>query len=388
MTLILGLSDAGLQVPRTADYIVEIRDRFRAETGLDVAWDADLMLGSLTAIMAQLLGDQAEVLQAVYDSWDVNAARGVQASNIAALVGVIRHRATKGQVILTLGGDPGTIITEGKLVEGGGLDGRARWILISDVTIGATRTVEVVAEAENAGQVVGLEDVIDKIVTPVPGWETVTNVNSASAGLPAEGDPALRVRRAQSIQVAAGDSLGSIRGKLLELSYVQAAAIIDNPDNEDKVVEGIGLLAHSFLPVILPDTLTTEQQREILRILYDNTPPASRSSGTDVVGTITGGDGFEKLMSFDYGIELQANIVVNLTMSPGYSVADAGPALRKLVEEHEATLLLGQDLLNLKIAAFASTIPGVIGMVALINGNPNLTATAVEKIVPGTWLAT
>ena len=135
MALVLGLSDAGLQVPRLAEYLDEIRALYNAETGIDVDWDNDLILGSLTAIMAQLLDQQAEALQAVYDAFDVNAASGVQLANLARLVGVNRRAATSGQVTLTLGGDPGTIVTEGKIAEGGGEDGRARWVILSLIHI-------------------------------------------------------------------------------------------------------------------------------------------------------------------------------------------------------------------------------------------------------------
>src|SRR3990172_1942400 len=90
MALTLGLSDAGLQVPRLAEYLTEIRDTYRANTGLDVDWDSDLVLGQFSAIMAQLLDQQAEGLQAVYDAFDLNGSSGVQLSNIARLVGVTR----------------------------------------------------------------------------------------------------------------------------------------------------------------------------------------------------------------------------------------------------------------------------------------------------------
>lgn len=384
---VLGLSDAGLVVPRTAEYLEVIRDTYRAETGLDVDFDNDLILGVLTAIMAQLLDQQAEGLQAVYDAFDLNGASGVQLSNLALLVGVPRRAATAGQVTLTLGGDAGTVVTEGKIAEGGGADGRARWVTTEDVTIGGGGTVDVVARAELAGRFQALAGEVDKIVTPVPGWSTVTNAANASSGLDAETDDELRVRRAQSIQLSAGLNIASIRAKVLALDYIQSAAVIDNPDNEDKVVEGISMLAHSYLLVVLPDTLTVDQQEEVLQLLYDNTPVGTRTSGTDVVGTITGEDGFEKGVAFDYALEVPANIVVDLTMATGFSVADAGPAMQALVEAHIALLLIGEPLLNLRLAAIAATIPGVIGMTATINGLANLQVSAAEKVTVGTWSA-
>jgi hypothetical protein len=131
---------------------------------------------------------------------------------------------------------------------------------------------------------VALAGEIDQIVTPVSGWTGVTNVADASAGRDAETDDQLRVRRAQSIQLSAGVSIGSIRSKVLALEYVESAAVIDNPDNHIAIVEGVSLPGNSFLVILSPDTLTTEQQAEVMRLLYDNTPIGVRTAGTDVVG--------------------------------------------------------------------------------------------------------
>lgn len=385
-----GLSDAGLVVPRLADFLELIRDDYEAATELDIDWDADLVLGSLTAIVSQRLDQLSEALQAVYDGTDERAATGVQLSNLAQLVGVTRKVATRGQATLTLTGTPGTIVTEGKIAEGGGSDGRARWVISEDVTIGVGGTVDVVAVAEQPGRILALglpNPEITRIVTPVPGWTSVTNAAAASAGLDAETDAALRVRRAQSILRSAGIGLAAIRSKLLALSYVEGAAVLDNPDNEGKVIEGIAMPAHSVLAVVLPATLTSDQQAEILRVLYTSTAPGTRFAGTDVTGTVTGADGFEKDVSFDLGTEVPANIVVSYTMATGYSVADASAAHQRLVEDYEATLGLGDPLTQLAIAALAFGIPGVLGMTAEINGSPNLQATVTEKIVAGSWTA-
>jgi hypothetical protein len=385
VTLELGLSDAGLVVPRTADYLDEVRAQFVSRTGLDVDWEDDLVLGELTAIMAQLLGDQAELLQAVYDSWSLNGASGVQLANLAQLVGVTRKRATKGQVTLRLSGTPGTVVTQGKMAAGGGLDGLSRWVLIEDVTIGAGGTVDTVAQADEAGRVLALAGQIAVIATPVPGWASVTNLEAASPGADSETDTQLRIRRSQSLQLGAGNGLAAIRSKLLDLEFIQQAAVFDNPDGEAAVVEGVSMPAHSYLAIVLPDTLTSDQQATVARLLYDNTPVASRTAGTDVVATVTGADGFAKSIGFDFATEVPANVVGMLTMASGFSAIDASASLRRLVEDYESTLQIGDPLTQLALCAFAFQVPGVLALSATINGLSDLDASAVEQIVPGTW---
>lgn len=388
MAYVPSLSDAGLTVPRAADYLTEIRERYQQLTGLDVDWanGDDLILTQLTALMAQLLGEQAELVQAVYDAFSVNGASGVQLSNLAQIVGVTRKRATRGQVELTVTGTPGTWITQGKLVEGGGDDGRARWQVVEDVAIPASGSTTALAEAVDKGRIVALAGEIDQIVTPVAGWASVTNAADASAGRDAETDDQLRVRRGQSIQRSAGVSIGSIRSKVLALEFIESAAVIDNPDNGTRIVEGVSLPGNSFLVIVSPDTLTSDQQAELLRLLYDNTPIGVRTAGTDVVGTVTGADGFEKEVSFDYAEELTANIAVTFTMAVGYSAADAGPALQALVDAYIANLLIGEPLYILQIYALAATVPGVVGVDVEINGlAADLDPNALQQVVLGDW---
>jgi hypothetical protein len=384
----IGLSDAGLVAPRTAEYLEEIREQYAAETGLDVDWDSDLVLGVLTAIMAQLLDQQAEALQAVYDAFDVNGASGVQLSNLAAITGTVRKVAVAAEADVTLSGDVGTVITSDKLVEGGGSDGRARWQLTEDVVIGAGGTVDTVVRAVVAGRTVAIAGEIDEIVTPVPGWDAVTNAADASPGLDAETDAELRVRRQQSIQLSAGLNIAAIRAKVLALDFVENAGVIDNPDAEANIVEGIAMPASSFLVIVTPSSLTTEQEAEALRVIYDNAPVGVTIAGTDVTGTITGADGFEKSVAFDFADDVPANIQAQFTMAAGYTVADAGPALQALVEDHIADLTIGDALRRLAIYGLAADIPGVVALVLLINGvDADLDPDATERVVMGAWQA-
>jgi baseplate J-like protein len=388
MPVDVGLSDAGLVVPRTSDYLDRVRDTYRSLTGLDVDWNNDEILGIFSAIMAHLLGKQGEGLQAVYDAGDENAATGVQLANIARLTGTTKRPATYSQVVLTLIGTPGTIVTKGKMAEGGGPGGRARWILTEDATIGPGGTVVVVARAEEAGRILARENRIKQIVTPIPGWTGVTNPDAASAGLEAETDDELRVRRRRSLAAGGGNGIPALRGKLLNLPFLADVAVLDNPDNEAKVVQGIGLDAHSFMVVVLPDTLTTSQKEQVLRLVYTNTPVSTRSSGTSVVGTITGADGVGHTVRFNYGGEIAANFVVHFVMAPGYSDADASAQLRRKVIAHMGTLRLGDPLLRLRIDSLAVDIPGVLEMIVLINGQLNLVPSAVQQAVFGSWTLT
>jgi hypothetical protein len=381
----IGLFDTGLVVPRTSDYIVEVRTRFEGLIEAQVNWESDLLLASLTGIMGQLLGEQAEVIQAVYDAWDPGAARGVQLANLSQLSGIGPKNATKGQTVATLSGDAGTPIPKGRVVQGGGPDKRARWKTLSDVTLGGNGEADVLVEAEQAGRLIALPGEIDTIVTPVTGWSGVTNKQRASEGQPSEPDDQLRVRRLLSLQTASTMSVPALRGRLLKLGFVESVSVIDNPDNEPKVIEGIYLPEHSVRVIILPDTMTADQQSTVIRTIYDNVPASTRAYGTDVVSVITGPDGTDREIGFDYAAEIPATIVVAFGMAPGYSASEALTVLRRRGNRLIGTLQVGEPLLQLKLAGLAADIPGVQSMLLTINGGYNLFPTATQRVVSGPW---
>lgn len=379
-----GLSDAGLVVPRTADFLDRIRSTYEGNTQLAPDWDSDLILGQFSAIMAQELGLLGELVQAVYDAFDANGASGVQLTNIAQLVGVLRQKATYAEVPVTLTGTPGTIIVAGKLAEGGGSDGRARWALTEDVTIGASGSAETTLRAVEAGRTVALTGEVDTIATPVPGWDSVTNTAGSSPGANAESDSELRARRARSIQTAGGVGVPSLRARVLALDFIEAAAVIDNPDNEENTVEGVPLPASSLLVIVMPNTLTDAQKATLHRLIYANAPGGIAIAG-DEAATVTGADGFDKTTAFSFAEEIPAHIEISPALAAGYSAADARAKLDALVKEHIETLTLGDALRRLQIAALAAQVPGITGIGTLrINGSTDdLVVTALQRIIYG-----
>ncbi|NOT72468.1 MAG: hypothetical protein HOP09_14700 [Hyphomicrobium sp.] len=385
MAFEIGLSDAGFVAPRSADYLDSIRADLAAALGVEIEWDSDLFAANVTMIMAQKLGELSELVQAIYDSWVVANAQGVNLSNLCALNGLQRKLATKGRVTCTITGTAGTIIAAGKQALST-VDGvNTLWDLMDDTTIPVGGSVDAMFEASVSGRYLAPPGAVSSIATPVVGWASVTNASDATPGVNDESDDALRIRRQLAFQIGAGVSYLAIRSKLLALPFIEAAAVIDNPDNEGAVVEGMAMQAHSALAIILPSSLVTEEIEQVFAILNTNTPPGTRWSGSDVTGTVEGPDGVPHAISFDYATEISADIVATITVGSGYNLADAGPELKRLVEAYIGTLQIGTPLYGLQVTALAAKVPGVIGFSVTINGLGNLVPTAVQRVIVGTW---
>src|SRR5574343_474971 len=90
----------------------------------------------MTSALAIQLGTLGELSQELYDALSVQNATGRQLDNLCLLVGVTRQEATHSTATVTLTGTAGTVLPPETLMEGGGLDGRARWRLASAATSG------------------------------------------------------------------------------------------------------------------------------------------------------------------------------------------------------------------------------------------------------------
>ncbi len=293
-----GLTDEGYTAPRTADFLAlmqqEILDELDARgLSTDIDFERDVMWGIMTTVTANRLGKLGEGNQAVYNAFDPNNAGGVQLDSLGSVVGVNRLEATESRVTLrcgTTGADP-VELTQGSITEGGGDDGKARWILLADGTIPAASTVDLLFEAQEAGETDAAIGEIDTIVTPIDGWETVTNLAAATPGRDRETDQEYRIRRQESLQITGGRSLNALRAQLLTLDGVLGAGVIDNDLATSETVEGVTLAPHSVAVFIHPSTITTAEKQAIAQQIYDQIAAGIDTNGTAVVATVTGLDG-------------------------------------------------------------------------------------------------
>lgn len=375
------LTDAGLTAPRGADFLATIRGRYEEITGLTIDWSADVVLGTLTTICAELLGELGEALQAVYDATDPNNATGVQLDALCQIVGITRESATYGTVTLTLTGTTGTVITEGSVVQGGGGDGKARWSTTEDVTLSGG-TGSVVAQAVEFGVVTANPSTVTTIVTPISGWTAVTNAAAATPGTERESDAALRIRRAANLQTAASRSIAALRANLLEVDGVQAAVVVENTTAATATVEGISLTAHSIGIVLYPNTLTTAQKQAVAQAIYDHMPGGIATNGNDVTATVTGRDGFSKTITWEWATTTTVNVATTVALATGYVLADVDTAIEELIEDYFTGLGVGDAARILAILALVSGVDGVVGATVTLNAgavdiDPNATARCI-----------
>lgn len=369
------LTNQGYTAPRAADILAQIRSEYETQTGLVIDWDADVFLGVITAVISERIGDLSELTQALADSRDPDNATGYQLDTIAAVVGVTRIPAAVSRVDLTLTGDPGTVIPEGSETEA--VDGEL-WITTDSVTIGAGGTVDVEARATRTGPIVAAAGEINEIVTPVDGWDSVTNTDAATPGRDRETDAELRLRRQQSLQITGSAAVNAIRSAVLQVEGVAAAVVVDNVLKAPADVGGIVLPGSSLAVVVYPAALTEAQAGEVGRVIYERAPAGIETTGAEIVN-ITGADGYTKEVRFRYAVEIPVDVVVTVT---GVSPASVEDEVESAVTDYFASRSVGEPVRILQILGLLADIDGVDSATVTLNGVasdivPDLTEIAV-----------
>jgi len=373
----MPLTDQGLDVPRAADILEQIRAELDVLLGVVVDYDRDLLLDSLTAIMATRVGDIADALQAVYDARDPSNATGDALSSLALAIGVVREAATATVVTLQILGTEGTSVLVGRTVRR--LPGGELFDIDEDVIIPPALTVDARAVARVPGATQVPADVIGdqwEIITPVVGWTGVTNTAAGVTGEDRETDDELRVRRQNSLQIGGSTSAAAMQAALLQLAAVQAVLVLENDDLLPVVVDGVSIDPHSIAVIIHP-TLAAGDQEVIARLIYDNLAAGIDSNGS-IVATVQGADLRDKTIRFDFSSQLTIDMGIQVVMeAPSISnplppsFAEVEPQIDAAMVAFGLALALGEDVNQLAMITEIGAIEGVKSVISPIGFAPS-----------------
>ena len=229
-----GLTDEGFNLKRLADIksdlvtkLTTVEDPTTGETLTpDLENENDALVQAINGV-SDLLSAAWEVLQSASNSFDPNLATKASLAGLVQLNGIKKKSGNYGTVVLTCTGTPDLIVTSGKRVSN--LAGTIIFELPSftfdgsgNATITGIRTVYDDLAA-GSGEVV-------KILTPVSGWQSVTNALSSTAGSYEETDTALRSRRSSSVAFPSRSLVDSMKAGILDIDGVTFAEPYINSD--------------------------------------------------------------------------------------------------------------------------------------------------------------
>lgn len=212
--------------------------------GSEIDLSPESPLGALVHLMALAIDRQWQLAEDVYYSMWLSTAEGVHLDRVCKLGFVSRRPATYATVMLRFYGEPGSEIPAKTQAE------TAQNIVfetINDAVIASEGYVDVLARCALPGTVgIVQSGMINSIKTPLPGVDSVINLQASFGGKDIESDYEL-VERYQQLPAATGSSVHSLISALKNTEGVISATVFENTGN---VVDSNGLPPNSIVCIV------------------------------------------------------------------------------------------------------------------------------------------
>jgi hypothetical protein len=240
------ITDTGYKLKTQNEWFADEQARY---LDIDPQWNLDASTpdGLKLSSDAEIWANLDEVGQRAYNSKDPKKAKDYDLNVICSLTGTTRSLGTPSNVELTLGGVVGTVILAGRLAKSSIDD--SQWSIDTTVTIGIGGTVTVNATCTVNGATQASVGVINKIVSTVGGWQTVTNASVATPGTNVQNNSSLRLERAKSVSRPGNNQLDSLLGETFSVDGVRRVVILENDTDTDNFY-GNGLPKNSVAPIV------------------------------------------------------------------------------------------------------------------------------------------
>lgn len=321
----LGLSAqitaAGITAPAYADILAKLQAKIREIYGSDVYIAPDSKDGQLLALFAQAQADANDTAVAVHAQFSPSKAIGAGLSSIVKSNGIARLIASNSTAAGLVVGQVGTVINNGVVKDAAG----NLWNLPAVVTIPVAGQIAVTVTAQQLGAITAPSGTINKITTPVLGWQTFASTADAAPGAPVELDAALRARQSTSTSLTAVTPLGALQGALANITGVQRVKLYNN---DTSAADANGVPAKSVCVVIQGGDLAT-----IARIIGQKKTPGADTYGSTSQAYTDPVTGIPYTIKFYVLAFTTVKVKIAGTALPGYTTATTA-AIQQAVADY------------------------------------------------------
>lgn len=339
------IDELGMHIPTYDEILQDLLSSMKQIFGSDIYLDEDSMDYQQISIFARKIYDTNALALLVYNNRTANTSVGVGLDNLCSLVGIKRKPATYSECQLTITGDAGTVISNGKAS-----DGVYNWNLPEEVTIPSNGTIIVQAVCETSGYVTAAPNTINTIATPLFGWTGVTNQYAATAGKDVETDANLRARYYVSTMLPAYSIFDSL---LASLSSITDVKRVKGYENDTSAESSEGFPPHSVTFVV-----EEGDEGQIAEMIYNKKTPGCYTNGTTDIEVLSE-SGNVTHIRFYRPTYKNVYVKVNITKLAGYndsSVDNIKEALVNYIKSADIhDTIYRQILISVVIGQLSST---------------------------------
>ncbi|WP_290371936.1 baseplate J/gp47 family protein [uncultured Parasutterella sp.] len=202
-----------------------------------------------------------------------DTATGKYLDALAALYGLERKISEPTVVNCILSGLRGTFIPYGAIAQDA-LGNQYRHSNAGGALIDDTGSVVSAFTAINHGPIEVAAGSVNRIVTTIAGWDSITNPTAGVIGRDEETDAELRNRMIESYAVNATGYVEAIEANLAALEGVLDVRVLENPTNSEITQYGVSIEPHSILIAIVGG-----EDSEIARTIYQRKDAGCGTTG-------------------------------------------------------------------------------------------------------------
>lgn len=325
-----SITEAGIYAPTYDEILAELKARLREYYGQDIDLDPSGADGQMVALWALAIHESNNSTIACYNSFSPATAIGNGLSSVVKVNGITRQKPSKSYVDLRIVGQTGTNILNGRVLD----VNDNRWILPDSVVIPHEGEITVTAEAEEDGAIIAGIGEVNRIATPVLGWQSVTNPAAARTGKDVETDYDLRVRQQLSVTLSARTVSDGIVAGLLSLNGVKKAIVYEN---DTTITDEHGIPPHCIYSIV--DGGETQEIAEIIA--------AKKSLGVGTHGeisqTVTDDSGVTKTIKFSRPVNVPIYAHVKIAPLNGY-LYSVGDSIKQAIADYINEIGMGNDV--------------------------------------------
>lgn len=369
-----GVTPEGFEVKTLAEILERIVAAQKAspEIGPDQDYSEHGALGQINGVMAGALAELWELAEAVYQSFDPEAATFHSLDVLSSLTGTARRAATHSTVVCVVDFDAGTTIPPQARIS---VTSRPDVVFELDpdlypdgFTHAGDDTVSLTFRSSVTGPVSANAGTLTVIDTVTTGWNSVTNPADAVLGRVADGDITLRQRRVDALAKRGGSTVAAIRADLLdsenrpELEGIAGVVVLENETDE---WDAQGLPPHSF-EVVIDDGVTPSVDNDAIAQAIHDTKPAGIPAQGLTIGTATDAAGDPVPVRFNRCTALNIWVEITVEVDPDEFPVDGVTQIENAIITFGNSLQIGGDVKSIKVKSAALTVPGVVDITAFL----------------------
>lgn len=371
-----GLTPAGFTPKTTQDVLndIETDEANLISATLDVS--ADQPVGQLNGIFAAKAGEIWELVGELVGMFSRGNAEGAILDNTGDLTGTPRDPPTATVVDVTVNLNAGTTLPLGTKACVAGFP-LVTFSIQAPVTNsgGSPADFPAVFVCDTDGPNVVNPSTFTQILTPVTGWNTITNSAAGTPGSNVETDTAYRVRQVQDLFAQGSSDLDSI---IAAVSKVTGVIQVIGFENDTLVIDPVTLLPGKSFEIVLWDGPSpAASNQDIVNAIWSQKPSGIQSYGSSS-HTIVDAQGVTRAVFFTRATQVPIYFELDIHELTGYA---GDTAVKAAVAAYAlATQRIGTSVLHLAYQALPLVQTGVgdvptckLGVTASPTGQVNLT---------------